>query len=127
MTPSDRQFLKRAKHVTEHHKARVERLYALWIEAYFAADAGGLKALLAMLDAAEQLDEAQTAQEQHAERLAKLNQQRLRDERLNQLCADANTLAGCDGANFWTQAGKVFEQKEKGYHESTTDSTTDSD
>ena len=42
---------------------------------------------------------------------------------LTRLCAEANKLAGMDGANFFTKAGKIFQNQQETPHERKDDRT----
>ena len=54
------------------------------------------------------LEKTHAEQDAHAQKVNALRAKQHADQAVIRLCADANTIAGTDGANFFTKAGKVF-------------------
>ena len=66
-----------------------------------------------ILKIAAKLEKTQAEQDSHAQKVSALRAKQHADQAVIRLCADANTIAGTDGANFFTKAGKVFENEQE--------------
>lgn len=60
----------------------------------------------------DRLQALEAEQEHHQQRVSKLREQQRQTAEFNRLCADANRLAGTDGANFWTKATNAYKAQE---------------
>ena len=69
---------------------------------------GDVSKLMQILKIATKLERIQAQQDAHAQKVNELRAKQYADRSVSRLCADANTIAGTDGANFFTKAGKVF-------------------
>ena len=114
MLKKDRDFLVRAQAVTEKYEARLDELTAkveLSQKSLLRADRMSFSKFMDFMDLSDRLDRLFSEYIAHTDRMEQLTD-KLREERaLNAMCADANRLAGTDGANFWTKAGKVIEEQ----------------
>ena len=109
MSERDRQFLARAEAVSENYKQRIQKLrdrYHKVMESVLCSNS--VDAITEALTMANRLDALQTEAEQHAARVAKLQDQERKRKALLRLCAEANKLAGRDGLTFWQTASRVF-------------------
>ena len=111
MEKKDRDFLVRANRVSENYERRIAKLRERIAESeatlLFGGDVG-LSELLETLDKLDRYKALQAEYQAHTQRVAELREQHRRAQALNKLCADANKLAGTDGANFSTKAGLVL-------------------
>ena len=71
------------------------------------------KVSMQILKIATQLEKTHAEQDAHAQKVNTLRAKQQIDQAVIRLCADANTIAGTDGANFFTKAGKVFENEQE--------------
>lgn len=108
ITEAERVFLSRAEAVTEKKRTRAahyeQQLQVLIIE----FQPGDVSKLMQILKIATKLERTLTQQDAHAQKVNALRAKQHADRSVIRLCADANTIAGTDGANFFTKAGKVF-------------------
>lgn len=112
ITEAERAFLSRAEAVTEKKRARAahyqQQLHALTAE-HQHGDAS--KVSMQTLKIKTKLQTIQAQLDAHTEKVNNLRSKQHADQTVIRLCADANTIAGTDGANFFTKAGKVFENQ----------------
>ena len=113
MEKRDRDFLLRADRVSENYERRIAKLRERIAELEATLLFGGETDLREGLKKLERYKALQAEYEAHTQRVAELREQHRRAQALNTLCADANKLAGTDGANFWTKAGLAL----KGEHD----------
>ena len=111
MDAKDRNFLARADAVTANYRQRIAELQAEVENEQAAVIFGEGLPLLDVLDKMERLEKLQAEYIAHTTRITELREQQRKVHELNRLCADANKLAGTDGANFWTKAGKAIKEK----------------
>ena len=108
ITEAERVFLSRAEAVTEKKRTRTahyeQQLQVLKAE----LQRGDVSKLMQILKIATKLERIQAEQDAHAQKVNQLRAKQQADQAMIRLCADANTIAGTDGANFFTKAGKVF-------------------
>jgi hypothetical protein len=108
ITEAERVFLSRAEAVTEKKRTRTahyeQQLQVLKAE----LQRGDVSKLMQILKIATKLERIQAQQDAHAQKVNELRAKQYADRSVSRLCADANTIAGTDGANFFTKAGKVF-------------------
>ncbi|MDE0396375.1 MAG: hypothetical protein OXL96_01070 [Candidatus Poribacteria bacterium] len=122
ITEAERVFLSRAEAVTEKKRTRAahyeQQLHILIAE----LQPGNVsKVSRQILEIATKLEKTKAQQDAHIQKVNALRAKQHADRSVIRLCADANTIAGTDGANFFTKAGKVF-TKETPY-DRTDDST----
>lgn len=108
ITEAERVFLSRTEAVTEkkrtraaHYEQQLQRLIAEF-------QRGDVSKLMQILKIATKLEKTYAQQDAHAQKVNELRAKQHADRSVIRLCADANTIAGTDGANFFTKAGKVF-------------------
>lgn len=112
MDAKDRNFLARAESVTVNYQQRIAALQAeVELEQITYLLDGGISRMRNALDKMDRLEALQAEYTAHTECVTELREQHRKTQALNKLCADANKLAGTDGANFWTKAGKVFKEE----------------
>ena len=108
ITEAERVFLSRAEAVTEKKRTRTahyeQQLQVLKAE----LQRGDVSKFMQILKIATKLERIQAQQDAHAQKVNELRAKQYADRSVSRLCADANTIAGTDGANFFTKAGKVF-------------------
>ena len=108
ITEAERVFLLRAEAVTEEKRTRTahyeQQLQVLTAE----LQRGDVSKLMQILKIATKLERIQAQQDAHVQKVNELRAKQQADQAVIRLCADANTIAGTDGANFFTKAGKVF-------------------
>lgn len=109
MDKADRDFLVRADRVSDNYQQRITQLTETIADA--AISGSGWTDVLQLLYKSERLEALQAEYEAHTARLEKLREQHQNEQAINQLCAEANKLAGTDGANFFTKAGKAFQEE----------------
>ena len=129
ITPAERVFLARAETVTENKRTRAKHYQQQLLDLMAERQSGdGLK-LKQILNIAEKLESIQAQQDAHTEKVNQLRAKQHADRDIIRLCADANKIAGTDGANFFTKTGKVFENQQETPDEqndaSTRNKTTD--
>ena len=69
------------------------------------------------------LEKTHAEQDAHAQKVNALRAKQQTDQAVIRLCADANAIAGTDGANFFTKAGKVFANEQETPNERKDDRT----
>ena len=110
ITEAERVFLSRAEAVTEKKRTRIahyeQQLHLLTAE----RQPRGVSKSMQILKIATKLQSTQTP---HAEKVNSLRAKQHADQAVIRLCADANTIAGTDGANFFTKAGKIFQNQQE--------------
>lgn len=111
MDAKDRNFLARADLVTANYRQRIAELQKTIAQEYIAHLFDDGLPLLEVLEKMYRLDKLKTEQAAHTQRVTELRDQQRAAAEINRLCADANKLAGTDGANFSTKAGKVFKEE----------------
>ena len=108
MERKDSDFLVRADRVTANYRQRIAKL----VDALSRDPTpDGWRVFIDWLDKIGRLDKLIDEQALHAQRIMELREQQRQKTELNRLCADANKLAGTDGANFWTKAGNAVKEK----------------
>lgn len=109
ITAAERVFLSRAEAVTEKKRTRAahyeQQLQVLMAELQPGDMSKVSKQILKILT---QLEKTEAEQEAHAQKVNELRAKQQTEQAIIRLCAEANKLAGTDGANFFTKAGKVF-------------------
>ena len=109
ITAAERVFLSRAEAVTEKKRTRAahyeQQLQVLMAELQPGNISKVSKQILKILT---QLEKTEAEQEAHAQKVNELRAKQQTEQAIIRLCAEANKLAGTDGANFFTKAGKVF-------------------
>ena len=109
ITEAERVFLSRAETVTEKKRTRAahyEQQLQNLIAELQRGDAS--KVFMQILKIAAKLEKTYAQREAHLQKVNELRAKQHADRSVIRLCADANTIAGTDGANFFTKAGKVF-------------------
>ena len=109
ITEAERVFLSRAEAVTEKKSMRAAH-YEQELNVLIAELQWGdvSKVSMQILKIAMKLEKTQAQQDAHAQKVKELRAKQQTDQAVTRLCADANTIAGTDGANFFTKAGNVF-------------------
>ena len=108
ITEAERVFLSRAEAVTEKKRTRPAH-YEQQLQILIAElQRGDVSKAMQILKIAMKLERTQAEQDAHAQKVNELRAKQQADQAVIRLCADANTIAGTDGANFFTKAGKVF-------------------
>ena len=108
LTEAERVFLSRAEAVTEKKRTRAVH-YEQQLQTLIAElQPGDVSKTMQILKIATKLERTYTQQDAHAQKVNELRAKQHADRSVIRLCADANTIAGTDGANFFTKAGKVF-------------------
>ena len=109
ITEAERVFLSRAEAVTEKKRTRTAH-YEQQLQGLIAELQRGdvSKVSMQILKILTKLERIQTEQDAHAQKVNQLRAKQQTVRSVIRLCADANTIAGTDGANFFTKAGKVF-------------------
>ena len=110
---AERVFLSRAEAVTEKKRTRAahyeQQLHLLTAE----RQPRDVSKSMQILKIATKLQSTQTQQDAHAEKVNSLRAKQHADRSVIRLCAEANKLAGTDGANFFTKAGKIFQNQQE--------------
>ena len=108
ITEAERVFLSRAEAVTEKKCTRATH-YEQQLQILIAElQRGDVSTLMQILKIATKLERTKAQQDAHTQKVNELRKKQQVDRSVIRLCADANTIAGTDGANFFTKAGKVF-------------------
>ena len=109
LTEAERVFLSRAETVTEKKRTRTAH-YEQQLQSLIAElQRGDLSKTMQILKIATKLERTYTQQDAHAQKVNQLRAKQHADRSVIRLwVSDANTIAGTDGANFFTKAGKVF-------------------
>ena len=114
ITEAERVFLLRAEAVSEKKRTRAahyqQQLHVLIAELQWGDVS---KVSMQILKIATKLERTLDERETHAQKVNELRAKQQTVRSVIQLCADANTIAGTDGANFFTKAGKVFENEQE--------------
>lgn len=114
ITPAERAFLARAEAVTEKKRTRAAHYQQqLHILAAKLQPGNRSKVSIQILKIATKLQNTQAQLDAHAEKVNTLRAKQHADRSVIRLCAEANTIAGTDGANFFTKAGKIFENQQE--------------
>lgn len=108
ITAAERVFLARAAAVTEKKRTRAAHYKQQLQDLIAERQPGDLSKAMQILKIATKLARTQDAQEAHTKKVNALRAKQRTDQTVIRLCAEANKLAGTDGANFFTKAGKVF-------------------
>ena len=108
ITEAERVFLSRAEAVTEKKRTRAAHYKQQLQDLIAERQPGDISKVMQILKIATKLARTQAAQEIHTEKVNALRAKQRTDQTVIRLCAEANKLAGTDGANFFTKAGKVF-------------------
>ena len=109
ITEAERVFLSRAEAVTEKKRTRIAH-YEQQLQVLIAELQRGdvSKVSMQILKIATKLERTHAQQDAHIQKVNELRVKQHADRSVIRLCADANIIAGTDGANFFTKAGKVF-------------------
>lgn len=108
ITEAERVFLSRAKAVTEKKRTRTAHYEQQLQDLTAELQHGDMSKLMQILKILTKLESTQAQQDAHTQKVNALRAKQQTDRSVIRLCADANTIAGTDGANFFTKAGKVF-------------------
>ena len=109
ITAAERVFLARAEAVTEKKRTRATHYEQQLQDLLAELQPGDIsKVSRQILKILTQLEKTEVEQAAHAQKANALRAKQHADQAVIRLCADANKLAGTDGANFFTKAGKVF-------------------
>ena len=111
MDAKDRNFLARADTVTANYQHRIIELEKTLERQLLVSLLDVSRVNLDGLNTVDRLEKLQAEYTAHTHRVTELREQQRQTQAFNTLCADANKLAGTDGANFFTKAGKVFENQ----------------
>ena len=124
ITEAERVFLSRAEAVTEKKRTRAAH-YQQQLQGLIAELQWGdvSKISTQILEIAAKLEKTHAQQNPHAQKVSELRAKQQTDQAVIRLCADANTIAGTDGANFFTKAGKAFENQQETSNERNDDRT----
>ena len=113
ITAAERVFLARAEAVTEKKRTRAAHYKQQLIALTAELQPGDTSKVMQILKIAAKIEKTQTEQETHAKKVNELRAKQPADQAVIRLCAEANTLAGTDGANFFTKAGKIFNNEQE--------------
>ena len=109
ITAAERVFLARAEAVTEKKRTRAAHYEQQLQDLLAELQPGDIsKVYRQILKILTQLEKTEVEQAAHAQKANALRAKQQTDQAVIRLCAEANKLAGTDGANFFTKAGKVF-------------------
>ena len=109
ITEAERVFLSRAEAVTEKKRTRAAHYKQQLQDLITQLQRGDVsKVSMQILKILTKLERIQAEQDAHTQKVSELRAKQRADQVVIRLCADANTIAGTDGANFFTKAGKVF-------------------
>lgn len=124
ITAAERVFLSRAEAVTEKKRTRAAH-YEQQLQILIAELQPGdiSKVSRQILKILTQLEKTEAEQDAHAKKVNELRAKQRTDQTVIRLCAEANKLAGTDGANFFTKAGKIFENQQETPNEQNDDRT----
>ena len=114
ITEAERVFLSRAEAVSDKKRTRAAH-YEQQLQDLIAELQWGdvSKVSMQILKIAAKLERTLDEQNAHAQKVNALRAKQQTVRSIIRLCADANTIAGTDGANFFTKAGKVFENEQE--------------
>ena len=127
ITEAERVFLARAEAVTEKKRTRAahyEQQLRVLMAALQPADIS--KDSRQLLKTLTQLEKTEAEQAAHTQKVNALRAKQHTDRAVIRLCAEANKLAGTDGANFFTKAGKIFDNQQETPDERNDDRTEES-
>ena len=124
ITEAERVFLSRAEAVAEKKRTRAAH-YQQQLQDLIAELQWGdvSKISRQILKIATKLERTHAQQDAHTQKVNALRAKQQTDQAVIRLCADANTIAGTDGTNFFTKAGKVFENEQETPNERNDDRT----
>ena len=108
ITEAERLFLSRAEAVTEKKRMRTAHYEQQLQDLIAELQQGDISKLRQILEILTKLESTQVEQNTHTQKVNHLRAKQHADRSVTRLCADANAIAGTDGANFFTKAGKVF-------------------
>ena len=109
ITAAERVFLSRAEAVAEKKRARAAHYEQQLQDLLSELQPGDIsKVSRQVLKILTQLEKTGVEQAAHTQKASALRVKQQTDQAVIRLCAEANKLAGTDGANFFTKAGKVF-------------------
>ena len=124
ITEAERVFLARAEAVTESKRTRAAHYEQQLLVLMAALQPGDIsKGSRQFLKTLTQLEKTEAEQAAHTQKVNALRAKQHTDRAVIRLCAEANKLAGTDGANFFTKAGKVFENEQEAPDEQNDDRT----
>ena len=113
ITEAERVFLARAAAVTENKRTRATHHEQQLQDLMAELQPGDVSKLKQILNIATKIESIHAQQDAHAEKVNSLRAKQQSDRTVIRLCADANNIAGTDGANFFTKAGKVFDNQQE--------------
>ena len=113
ITAAERVFLSRAEAVTENKRTRAKHYQQQLQDLMAERQPGDVSKAMQILKIATKLQRTQAEQDAHAKKVNALRAKQHADRDIIRLCADANTLAGTNGANFFTKAGKIFQNQQE--------------
>ena len=108
ITDAERVFLSRAEAVTEKKRTRATHYEQQLQDLIAQRQPGDISTAMQILKIATKLEKTYAQQEAHTQKVNALRAKQQTDQAIIRLCAEANKLAGTDGANFFTKAGKIF-------------------
>ena len=109
ITEAERVFLSRAEAVTEKKRTRAAHYEQQLQDLITQLQRGDVsKVSMQILKILTKLERIQAEQDTHTQKVSELRAKQQTAKSVIRLCTDANTIAGTDGANFFTKAGKVF-------------------
>ncbi len=109
MNAKDRNFLARADKVSENYKKRIGKIKTELLELAVSLQSDeNISLFIETFEKQTQLERLEEEQAEHQDRLTELKEQAKKNASLNSFCAEANKLAGYNGLNFWTKAGKIL-------------------
>ena len=118
MDAKDRNFLARANKVSENYKKRIDKIKADLIDLSVTLDLSvslqsdeNISLFIEYFEKENRLERLEKEQAEHQDRVTELKEQAKKTASLNSFCAEANRLAGFNGINFWTKAGKIFTEE----------------
>ncbi len=114
ITAAERIFLSRAEAIIENKRTRAAH-YEQQLQILIAELQPGNIAKISkqILKIATQLEKTEAEQEAHAQKVNELRAKQQTKQAVTRLCAEANKIAGTDGANFFTKAGKIFQNQQE--------------
>ena len=113
ITEAERVFLSRAEAVSEKKRTRAAH-YEQQLQGLIAELQSGdiSKVSMQILKIVTQLEKTHAEQDAHAQKVNALRAKQHADQAVIRLCADANTIAGTDGANLLHQSRKGFYRRD---------------
>lgn len=114
ITDAERVFLARAEAVTESKRTRAAHYEQQLQDLLSELQPGDIsKVSRQLLKTLTQLEKTEAEQAAHAQKADTLRAKQHTDRAVIRLCAEANKLAGTAGANFFTKAGKIFQNQQE--------------